>query len=201
MSELVLESLRFHGRGPADLVVAEGECVVLTGPSGAGKTLLLRAVADLDPHEGKVRLDAVAAEALPAPEWRRRVGMLPAESEWWTDVVGDHFPEEMSRERLADLGLPPEAMGWQVARLSTGERQRLALLRLLANRPAALLLDEPTASLDLDNVERAERLLADYRLETGAPALWVSHDPAQASRVANRRVLMREGGRLEDLRK
>jgi len=200
LSELALEDLRFHGRGPASLALADGECVALTGPSGAGKTLLLRAVADLDPHEGSARLDGAAADSLPAPEWRRRVGMLPAESAWWADVVGEHFPEPVDEERLVALGLPPEATRWQIARLSTGERQRLAILRLLANRPSALLLDEPTASLDAESVERVERLLERYRRETGAPALWVSHDPAQASRVASRRFLMKEGGVLVELR-
>lgn len=200
MSELVFRSLRFHGRGPVSLSVGAGECVGLTGASGTGKTLLLRAAADLDPHEGSVLLDGVDAQSLPAPEWRRRVGMLPAESAWWKDVVSEHFPADVDYGGLDALGLPRESMGWLVARLSTGERQRLALLRLLANRPRALLLDEPTASLDPDNVERVERLLADYRRETGAPTLWVSHDPAQAKRVAGRRFLLAEGGTLEEAR-
>jgi len=176
--------------------VAEGECVCLSGPSGVGKTLFLRAVADLDPHEGRVSVDGVACEAVSAPNWRRRVGMLPAESQWWHEQVGPHFHQP--RETwLAMLGFAPEAMGWQVSRLSTGERQRLALLRLLDNAPEALLLDEPTASLDPTSVERVETLIAGYRAERGAAVLWVSHDPQQIARVAHRHGVLRDGGLLE----
>jgi putative ABC transport system ATP-binding protein len=82
-----------------------------------------------------------------------------------------------------------------VARLSSGERQRFALLRLLANRPRVLLLDEPTANLDPDNVIRVEKLVATYMAAEGAGVLWVSHDPLQTTRVA-RRTLWMEAGRL-----
>jgi ABC-type iron transport system FetAB ATPase subunit len=71
------------------------------------------------------------------------------------------------------------------------------LLRLLANRCKALLLDEPTASLDAENVRRVERLIAAYRSETGAAVLWVSHDPEQERRVADRRTRLSEGQLLE----
>lgn len=199
MSELEIERLRFQERGPVDLVAREGECVVLTGPSGVGKSLFLRAVADLDPHEGRVLLDHVSSDELPAPEWRRRVGMLPAESGWWLDDVGGHFPDGDDAGRLEALGLTRQALRWQVQRLSTGERQRLAIARLLANAPSALLLDEPTASLDPENVERAERLFRSYRRDAGAPVVWVSHDPEQARRVGDRRVVMRADGRIEEL--
>jgi len=176
--------------------VAEGECVCLSGPSGAGKTLLLRAVADLDLHEGRVFVDDAACDAMPAPDWRRRVGMLPAESQWWHEQVGPHFREP--RETwLVMLGFAPEVMDWEVSRLSTGERQRLALLRLLDNAPEALLLDEPTASLDPTSVQWVEALIAGYRAERGAAVLWVSHDPQQIARVAQRHCVLRDGGLLE----
>jgi ABC-type iron transport system FetAB ATPase subunit len=183
---LRIESLRFHGRGPYDLTVERGECVSLSGPSGAGKTLLLRSVADLDPHEGRVLLDDVDSLAVEAPIWRRSVGLLPAESQWWWDTVGPHFPT-VDVERLETLGFGRDVLGWEVSRLSTGERQRLALIRLLVNRPEALLLDEPTAALDPSNIGQVELLLESYRKEVDAPVLWVSHDPAQARRVADRR--------------
>ena len=78
-------------------------------------------------------------------------------------------------------------MDWTVSRLSTGERQRLALLRLLGNQPEALLLDEPTASLDVANVGQVENMINEYRRENDVPVLWVTHDPNQAKRVADRR--------------
>lgn len=83
-------------------------------------------------------------------------------------------------------------------RASTGERQRLALLRLLSNRPEALLLDEPTAALDPKNVAAVETLVADYRREHQVPVLWVSHDPEQIARVANRHFRV-EDGRLHEV--
>jgi len=192
MRRLKIESLRFQGRGPYDLAVESGECVCLSGPSGVGKTLLLRSIADLDPHEGRVFLDDVDSLAVDAPSWRRAVGLLPAESQWWWDTVGPHFPA-VDLERSKALGFGQEVLGWEVSRLSTGERQRLALLRLLVNRPRALLLDEPTAALDPSSAGLVEVLIEDYRREADASVLWVSHDPAQAERVADRRYEISEG--------
>lgn len=174
-----------------------GECVCLSGPSGSGKTVLLRAVADLDPHAGTARLDGRSAETFHPTQWRQAVGLLPAESQWWHDRVGPHF-HRIEHERWERLGFEAGAVNWSVARLSTGERQRLALLRLLANGPRALLLDEPTASLDPENTERVEALIDAYRHAMEAPLLWVSHDPAQIRRVADRHFRI-DNGRLREV--
>jgi ABC-type iron transport system FetAB ATPase subunit len=179
------------GLGPISLDVAGGECVALAGPSGSGKTRLLRAVADLDPHGGDAELGGERASSLGAPVWRRKVGLLPAESHWWREVVGEHF--QAPADELARLGFEPDVLGWRIDRLSSGERQRLALLRLLAMGPRALLLDEPTANLDPVNIERVEGLLAGWRTEHAAPILWVTHDRAQAVRVASRLLTMELG--------
>jgi ABC-type iron transport system FetAB ATPase subunit len=191
-TQLSLDGLCFSDYGPIDLKIGAGECVTLTGASGSGKTLLLRAIADLDPHTGKVSVGEVECASVEAPEWRRRVGLLLAESQWWRDLVGGHL-EQLVGDWLGRLGFGPEVLEWPVARLSTGERQRLALLRLLSNRPQALLIDESTANLDADNVEKVEDLVEDYRDETGAAVLWVTHDPAQAQRIGSRRYRMQDG--------
>jgi ABC-type sulfate/molybdate transport systems ATPase subunit len=197
VSRLHIEGLRFQHRGPIDLTIDSGECVALSGPSGSGKTLLLRAVADLDPHEGHVFLDGSESQSVEPPVWRRRVGLLFPESRWWFETVGEHIGE-LEPRWLAQLGLDPGVLRWPVAHLSTGERQRLAVVRLLANRPEALLLDEPTANLDSESAVRMETLLADYRSETGTAVLWVSHDPVQARRVASRLFRLEDGRLVEE---
>ncbi|HEY9199682.1 MAG TPA: ABC transporter ATP-binding protein, partial [Gammaproteobacteria bacterium] len=166
----------------------------LSGPSGAGKTRLLRAIADLDPHTGAVSLDGVAAARMAPPDWRRAVALLPADSRWWGECVAEHFPRG-SEPDPAQVGLPQAALQWNIERLSSGERQRLALLRVLANQPRVLLLDEPTANLDAENTERIEALIAAYRSKNSAAVIWVSHDAQQIARVADRTLGM-DSGRL-----
>ncbi len=183
--------------GPLSFSVEAGECLALRGPSGAGKSLLLRAIADLDPNEGRVSLDGESREDMPAPDWRRRVAYLAAEAGWWADTVADHFADwQAARPLVEALGLTADCGDWPVARLSTGEKQRLALVRSLLMEPRALLLDEPTSGLDPDAIERVEALIR-ARQEAGVSVLWVTHDRAQARRVARRCVEI-ENGQLRE---
>jgi len=193
--QLDVEGLRVDGIGPIDLWLDARECVTLSGPSGAGKTRILRAITDLDVHGGRVSCLGTPSTELKPWEWRRRVGMLAAESHWWRERVQEHFEQAPSDAQLDALALDATLLGEPLERLSSGERQRFALLRLLANRPRVLLLDEPTANLDADNVLRVERLLAEYTRAESAALLWVSHDARQAQRVAQRRLRI-EAGRL-----
>lgn len=194
---LRVESLRVRDVGPIDLHLDSGRVVILSGPSGVGKTVLLRAIADLDPHSGEVWLEERPSLDYPPSEWRRRVGLLPAESQWWEDRIGAHF-SQLEPELLSALGLDERIMERGVAQASTGERQRLALARLLVNRPRVLLLDEPTASLDPESVRRVEKILLDYCRRERAGLLWVTHDPAQIERIADRHLIF-EANRLKEV--
>lgn len=161
-----------------------GQILALSGPSGSGKSRLLRALADLDPHDGAVSLGEMRQDTTPGHVWRQAAMMVPADSQWWADTVGEHFPAG-APDDLHALGFGPEVMDWQVSRLSSGEKQRLALLRAIAHQPRALLLDEPTANLDPDTTAIVEAWLTGLARRHGWPVLWVAHDPAQIQRVAD----------------
>ena len=192
---LRVESLLRDGLGPISLSVGDGECLAVTGPSGAGKSLLLRAIADLDPNDGAVFANVGERARMPAPAWRRAVAYVPAEPGWWGDLARDHFDPPLPAALVQAMGLGREVFDAPVARLSTGERQRLALARCLAREPEVLLLDEPTAALDERNKLEVEAVLK-IRLHAGASLVLVTHDPAQAARLATRSVTL-GAGRIE----
>jgi ABC-type iron transport system FetAB ATPase subunit len=199
-ARLLVKSITTHELGPYSLQVAAGECVSLSGPSGSGKSLLLRAIADLDSHEGHVFLDSTQCENIPAPQWRKKVCLLPADSQWWFDDVGSHFTTHTNNETcpyLKPLGFDQKVLGWQISRLSSGERQRLALARVLMNKPDVLLLDEPTASLDPKSIRNVEEMVANYQRDTGAAVVWVSHDAEQRTRVSTHQLQLSSSG-LQD---
>ena len=190
MSELIVEELSFHIHGPFTFRIDSAECVGLTGPSGIGKTLMLRAIVDLDPHQGRVLVDDTECNSVSAPKWRKMVEMLQAETQWWHDTVGDHMPDS-PLELLHRLGFEDDVLNWEIRRLSTGEKQRLGLARVLSNRPRVLLLDEPTASLDAHNTEKVEQIVVDYMKDNSAAVLWVAHDMDQLKRLCARCFIMR----------
>ena len=185
MASLRVENLQFRDWQPINFSLEAGKCACLTGPSGAGKTLLFRSIADLDPHKGQVFLDDKECEAFDAPEWRRHVSLLPADPLWWYPTVGEHF-RQIDRAMLHTLGFDQDVLKWSVERLSMGERQRLAIFRMLINRPKVLLLDEPTAHLDPDNVKRVEGILTSYKKKHQATLLWTSHIKEQMQRVGEK---------------
>jgi len=187
MPHLQLKNFACHTLQPFDLDIQAGECVTLTGTSGSGKSLLLRAIADLDPHQGEVLLDGVNSQTMPAHQWRRKVGLLPAESHWWAEQVRQHF-SSWSQSIIDELGFSAETAHWSIARLSSGERQRLGLARLLAQQPQVLLLDEPTANLDPDSTQKVETVIKNYAQRQAVAILWVSHDLLQHQRVADRQL-------------
>ena len=172
--------------------LSRGEILFISGSSGSGKSLLLRALADLDEHSGTIVLNDKNQSDWLAPQWRKTVAYCPADSVWWGETVaehfGDHFEQKPDAKLLTQLGLEEDVMSWQADRLSSGEKQRLGLLRVLSLQPQVLLLDEPTANLDDESVLAVEAVLDTYRKKTGAILVWVSHSKAQQSRFAASRL-------------
>lgn len=193
---LRLERLAVGELAEVHLNLAPGEILCLSGASGSGKSRLLRAVADLEPHDGEVWLGDTAQASLPAHVWRARVMLVSAESQWWADSVGEHMPQVAPAD-LAALGFTREVLAWQVSRLSSGEKQRLALLRAISRAPSALLLDEPTANLDEVTTRRVEAWLVGRIRERGWPVIWVAHDPGQIQRVADHHWRIEGSGLVE----
>ncbi len=203
MTLFAIRNLHILTMAPLDLDLAAGECLAVTGDSGSGKSLFLRALADLDANPGELFLRGQPSTSYPPWEWRRQVSLLPAESSWWLARVGDHFPgpEVDLHQRLAEVGLPADILKTPPHGLSSGERQRLSLLRVLLNTPTVLLLDEPTANLDEKNIALVERILKRYQQLHESALIWVTHDLAQARRVATRHLRLRPdaGHELKEL--
>ncbi|MBX3268772.1 MAG: ATP-binding cassette domain-containing protein [Sandaracinaceae bacterium] len=177
------------------LALAAGERATLTGPSGSGKTTALRALAALDPPiEGAITLDGRAPAAHGYPEWRRRVVYVAQRATLFGGTLEDElarpfryrsarapFERAAARAALDAVGVA-HALDADASHLSEGERQRLALVRAVLVAPDVLLLDEPTSALDADTTRAVEAWLGAL-----SPAiLWVTHDPAQRDRVAQR---------------
>ena len=192
MKKLSIKKLSFLHCGPVDLQINASEIIGLSGASGSGKSLLLRALADLDEHTGVVLLDDINQQSIEAHLWRRKVALLSAETSWWFDTVEAHF-SALSEQQLQALGFPADCLHWSVSRLSSGEKQRLGLLRLLENRPEVLLLDEPTANLDKQSTGLFEQFVQQYLEENSACAIWVSHDTQQLNKVCQRKYLLESG--------
>ncbi|AKU89740.1 ABC transporter ATP-binding protein [Vulgatibacter incomptus] len=184
--------------------VRAGEKLALAGPSGAGKTLLLRTLAGLDRmDEGELELEGVPFRQWSAPAWRSRIcylhqrpALLPGTVEenlrrpFLLEVHrGREFDRELAEELLGRLGRDPALLTQRASTLSGGEAQIVALVRALLLAPRVLLLDEPTASLDRETAGRAETVIDGWISEAEGRALvWTSHEPAQLERIASRRI-------------
>lgn len=180
-----------------DLRIGEGESGFLLGPSGGGKTTLLRCIAGLDAADaGEVWLGGERVDGL--PPHKRRVGMLfqepalfPHLAVWRNIGFGMRYAgvrradERAEAERwLVLVGLSGKADA-AVDQLSGGERQRVALARTLASRPRAVLLDEPLAALDRALREELGPKVRDILRKENVPALWVTHDEEEAGRLGD----------------
>ncbi|MFZ0699957.1 MAG: ABC transporter ATP-binding protein [Thermoplasmata archaeon] len=204
LSNVVVDRDRFR-IGPIDLELRSGSATVLLGPSGAGKTSLLRGIAGFLPlRRGTVRVDGAAVERSP-PE-RRGFGFVPPglgllphrrvrqNVSYPLDLRG--VPDARARaKRWIDHFELSEFAERYPAQLSSGQRQRVAMARALAAEPRALLWDEPLAALDVESRDVLLRLLRDLIESEGIPLLLVTHDPATAFALASNVVVL-EAGRV-----
>jgi ABC-type iron transport system FetAB ATPase subunit len=188
---LKVERLAIAGLPNLSFEVAAGECLGIEGPSGAGKTRILRAIADLDAAGGYVYFEGAERSEMPAALWRRHVRYVSAEPAWWAETARQHLThagDTQRYERAAGaLGLPTAILDTPLVMLSTGERLRLGLARALADEPKVVLLDEPTGALDPTSAALTEELIR-FLLLSGRSIVLVSHDPAQLSRLAHKQL-------------
>ena len=218
MSRLVLRGIsKTFGRRTVldaiDLDLADGECVALVGPSGCGKSTLLRVIAGLErPDSGSIEIDGT--DAADVPTHRRGVGMVFQNDQLFPHLdVADNVDFAMrirgvdatTRARrvgeLLDLVGLRHLSGSRPSELSGGEARRVSLVRSLAVPPRVLLLDEPLTGLDRT---LRDGLMSDLRTildgmarENGTAVLVVTHDPDEASFLADRTLRLPDLGRAE----
>ena len=196
-----------HAVREVDLEVADGELTVIVGPSGCGKTTLLRLIAGFErPDGGELWIgdELVASERTSVPPERRRVGVVPQHGALFPHLdASANVRFALTNRRTAAARARADEMLELVGlsglgrrkphELSGGQQQRVALARALAPRPRVVLLDEPFTALD---VTLRARLQVDVRAalhESGATAVMVTHDPAEAVAMGDRLAIMREG--------
>ncbi|WP_212771872.1 ABC transporter ATP-binding protein [Acinetobacter brisouii] len=193
---LSVQNLQLDYAGPFSFDLAQGECIAILGTSGSGKSVLLRMIADLEPNSGDVFLNGMSRSSWSAPEWRHQVIYQAAEPAWWESTAGKHFSikdQNTVLELLSRLNLSRELLEVDINRLSTGERQRLALVRSLVNQPKILLLDEPTSALDQASIQAVEALLSE-ELHKGLGIVLVTHSTELAKRLSHRILRIEQGG-------
>jgi cobalamin transport system ATP-binding protein len=199
-----------------DLDVRAGERLAILGPNGAGKSTVLRLLAGtLTPDAGRVLLDGADIRSLRGAARAQRIAFVPQETRVAFDftvleiVLMGRSPRLglLGIEGAHDLEIARQALAFTdttalaerpISHLSSGERQRVLLARALAQEPDTILLDEPTAFLDLGHQVRIHRLLGGLHRDRGTTVVFVSHDLNLAARYADRIVLLAAGRILQD---
>jgi iron complex transport system ATP-binding protein len=199
-----------------DLTIWHGEIVGVIGPNGSGKSSLLKLLTKLvRPQEGTIHLFGVELGALSRESISRQVAYMPQDLSYdfpfsvLDMVLMGRFPHRRNGlwnfvgwERQEDLAAAEEAMGQtdvthladrMIATLSAGERQRVLLARALAQVPRVLMLDEPTAHLDLNHQLDVCRILQRVHAQLQMTVLLVSHDVNLASQYCDRILVMKQG--------
>lgn len=185
--------------------VQAGEILVFMGPSGSGKSSVLRCLNRLEePASGQIMLDGTAITAMDVINLRRRVGMIFQKTAPFPGTVAENIAygltlqgETLSRARILDLldlaALDADLIDRPANELSGGQEQRLAIARALANNPAVLLLDEATSALDPIATHTIEETMLRLRRDLNLTLIWVTHTAEQARRVGDRLILLEAG--------
>ena len=184
--------------------VTKGERVAIFGPSGAGKSTLIRLLNRLDePTSGTVFLDGMDYREIPPGQLRRRLGLVMQRPHLFPGTVADNLrfgpaahDEQLTNDAIQELLSGVDLAGFadrDVSKLSGGEAQRVSLARTLANKPEALLLDEPTSSLDQAAMQEVEETILSVLESQNVTCILVTHDQRQVQRMAERVLMLREG--------
>ncbi|MEA4869792.1 Tungstate uptake system ATP-binding protein TupC [bioreactor metagenome] len=180
------------------LQIAQGERVALIGPNGSGKSTLIRLLAGtLLADEGTVSLLGLSRREIAYLPQKPYAFDLSVEQNVLLALEGLPNQRQRMREALESVGLI-HLRAARGKRLSGGEVQRMALARIIARPHRLLLLDEPTASADIQAVDRLERVLQDYCEATNCTLLFSSHAPTQALRLSTRTIVLTDGRIVED---
>jgi putative ABC transport system ATP-binding protein len=212
-------SLSFETRGVVfehvDLTLGSGDFAVIQGPSGGGKTSLLRVLNRLqEPSEGALLVDGIPAAELNVLELRRKIGYLQQQPVMlegsvrrnldlpFQYAVAKHGPkpswDEVRRHLdaflLSEVGLDDDAQ-----KLSVGQQQRVALIRSLLAKPSMLLCDEPTSALDGESKRVVEEALESIHIDEGIGVVLVTHLDFEPRRVTPRRLFLRPGDGIKEV--
>lgn len=185
--------------------ISESVRIALIGASGQGKSTLLRIMALLDaPDEGDMLVKGTSFKNMDSRLWRMKIGFVAQQAVMLPGSVEDNlrtvsklhdrpYDHKLVQRLLEQTGLEQLDLSKKAADCSGGEKQRISLIRSLLLRPNVLLLDEITASLDIDSTQRVEDLLEQWHKEEGISMIWVTHDIKQASRISTTTWFMGNG--------
>lgn len=187
----------------------EGRITTLVGPSGAGKTTLLKMCNGLlSPASGEIYIKDQQIGSFEPVMLRRKVGIALQSAPMISGTVydnlslpmelqGDKLSEEEALNLLQDVGLDAKYLNRKVTDLSGGQRQKVSIARTLVNKPAILLLDEITSSLDRSSLKEIEELITKINRKFGTTIIWITHNLQQALDIGDYTWVMMDGEVVE----
>lgn len=187
----------------------EGRITTLVGPSGAGKTTLLKMCNGLlSPESGEIYIKDQAIGSFEPVMLRRKVGIALQSAPMINGTVynnlslplelqGDKLSKEAAISLLEDVGLDEKYLDRKVTDLSGGQRQKVSIARTLVNKPAILLLDEITSSLDRTSLKEVEELITQINRKFGTTIIWITHNLQQALDIGDYTWVMMDGEVVE----